>query len=590
MKKSFIKTISIIIIFSMALAILIGAIATGRSTSFLAAEIDEKMTVTAEKFSNEFSAKFNHMEGMTDSVVSYVATTFNMEAFRENPVDYMNQYNRQLAKLIRNNLRTVTNAHSLYVTYNPRLTPELDEVWYAFVDGKINEISANFQNNKRDFTLPYQKEMAYFFEPQEKENGVWIEPYYDKDIKQEVFSYSRAIYVEGKFIGVAGADINTGDTVKVIKEMNVYPGGFSALLDENCGLIISTSGDAKEEKIITARLKKEREHNKVQRQGNLKYSYDNKNKIMAYSQMDNGWSLVIVQPEKATYKQIDLLQYTMSLLSILLAFALIAFLVAFTRPFIKKATTLEEENRKKEVMLIYQSRQAKIGEMVGNVTHQWKQPLNTINLILANLLDSYQFGDLDENKLEKSVRKAENIVDKMSETITDFSDFLKPTKSKDYFKVENCVKSAISLMEESLNLHKIKVYVLSETQEQAYGYYNEATHVFFNLLNNARDAIVVSCSPKRVIQVQITLQDNMVKTSIINMGERILPEIEAHLFEPYFTTKEDMGGTGLGLYISDHIIRQRMSGRLVIKNIAGGVQCDVLIPVKPGKEDENEWQ
>ena len=68
---------------------------------------------------------------------------------------------------------------------------------------------------------------------------------------------------------------------------------------------------------------------------------------------------------------------------------------------IKKTSALEKENRRKEIIIIYQSRQAKIGEMVGNITHQWKQPLNTINLILGNLLDSYRYGDLDENALKK---------------------------------------------------------------------------------------------------------------------------------------------------------------------------------------------
>lgn len=278
----------------------------------------------------------------------------------------------------------------------------------------------------------------------------------------------------------------------------------------------------------------------------------------------------------------------MFLLGIFLVIVFIAFLIAFSRPFIKKTNTLEEENRRKEIIIIYQSRQAKIGEMVGNITHQWKQPLNTINLILANLLDSYRYGDLDEKRLEKSVNKVENIVDKMSETITDFSDFLKPTKEKVFFDVRDCIESAVSLMEESINLHKIKMRTCCETEKKAYGYYNDTTHVIFNLLNNARDAILESHPDERNIEVRILQEGNMLKVSVINPGKGIAPENREHIFEPYFTTKGEMGGTGLGLYISKQIVEDRLNGEISMENITGGVKFDVLIPTRPGKEEKNE--
>lgn len=589
MNKSLMKTICIITVFSMTIALIVGSIATMRSTSYLETEIDKKIITTAEKYANDFSAEFNHMEGLTDSLASYVMTTFDKSAYEEDHSGYLDFYKKDLAEMIKSDLATIKSAHSLYVTFNPELASRNDEVWYSVIDGKVKEISADFQNNSRDFSLPYEKNMEYFFKPQGKDHGVWISPYYDEDIEKEVFSYSSPIYVDGLFIGVAGADISAEDIVKVIKEMSPYAGGYSALLDENYQFIIHNDEESfSEEEDIKSLLKSELDKDGRNVSGKLNYNFRGTEKIMSYSKMRNGWMFITTQPQEAVYKPIDSLRGTMFLLGIFLVIVFIAFLIAFSRPFIKKTNTLEEENRRKEIIIIYQSRQAKIGEMVGNITHQWKQPLNTINLILANLLDSYRYGDLDEKRLEKSVNKVENIVDKMSETITDFSDFLKPTKEKVFFDVRDCIESAVSLMEESINLHKIKMRTCCETEKKAYGYYNDTTHVIFNLLNNARDAILESHPDERNIEVRISQEGNMLKVSVINPGKGIAPENREHIFEPYFTTKGEMGGTGLGLYISKQIVEDRLNGEISMENITGGVKFDVLIPTRPGKEEKNE--
>lgn len=589
MNKSLMKTICIITVFSMTIALIVGSIATMRSTSYLETEIDKKIITTAEKYANDFSAEFNHMEGLTDSLASYVMTTFDKAAYEEDHSGYLDFYKKDLAEMIKSDLATIKSAHSLYVTFNPELASRNDEVWYSVIDGKVKEISADFQNNSRDFSLPYEKNMEYFFKPQGKDHGVWISPYYDEDIEKEVFSYSSPIYVDGLFIGVAGADISAEDIVKVIKEMSPYAGGYSALLDENYQFIIHNDEESfSEEEDIKSLLKSELDKDGRDVSGKLNYNFRGTEKIMSYSKMRNGWTFITTQPQEAVYKPIDSLRGTMFLLGIFLVIVFIAFLIAFSRPFIKKTNTLEEENRRKEIIIIYQSRQAKIGEMVGNITHQWKQPLNTINLILANLLDSYCYGDLDEKRLEKSVNKVENIVDKMSETITDFSDFLKPTKEKVFFDVRDCIESAVSLMEESINLHKIKMRTCCETEKKAYGYYNDTTHVIFNLLNNARDAILESHPDERNIEVRISQEGNMLKVSVINPGKGIAPENREHIFEPYFTTKGEMGGTGLGLYISKQIVEDRLNGEISMENITGGVKFDVLIPTRPGKEEKNE--
>lgn len=578
MSKSILKIICVITIFSMTVAFIIGSIALVRSTDYLTAEIKGKIVSTAENYSHDFSSKFNHMEGLTDSLASHVSTTFDYTAFEKDPDGYLKFYKSQLADMIKKTLSTTSNAHSLYVTFNPQMTAHNDEVWYAIVDGSIQKISADFKSNKRDFQLPYAKDMAYFFEPQQQQTGTWISPYFDRDLNQEVLSYSRAIYINHIFIGVAGADITTEDTINAVSRMKLYKSGYSALLDETFNFVIYPGRNVSHTETRLSRILQQELRKSSSRSGSLEYSYKDQPQILGYSRLDNGWTLAITQPAAEAFAPIRSLSKVMMALGLILAIVLIAFLIVFSIPFIKKQHSLEEENREKEIMLIYQSRQAKTGEMMGNITHQWKQPLNTINLILANLLDSYRYGDLDEERLQKSVSKVEHIVEKMSDTITDFSDFLKPSKEKVGFDAADCIKSALALMEESINYHQIRIETCFEGSTKAFGYPNELTHVIFNILNNARDAIINSNPQQRTILVQTNAQDEKLTLSIANPGDPIAPEAMSHLFEPYFTTKSGSGGTGLGLYISRQIIEQRMDGRLFLKNTADGVCCHIEIP------------
>lgn len=575
MRNYLIKLISVITIFSMIVAVAVGYIAINRSNAYLEAEIEQKILNTSEKYANDFSAQFNHMEGLTDSLAAYVTTSFDLTEYTASKEAYLDSYEQELAEIIQCDLETSENAHSLYVTFNPELSDFGREVWFVMKDGKLEQIEADFQEDKRDFSLPYKNDMAYFFEPKETDGGIWTLPYFDKDISEEVFSYSRAIYVEDEFIGVAGADITAKDIVNTVKDMKLYSGGYSTLLDTEYNMIVEPVEMAEDEiqLISSSLMKKESEDS-----GIVEYTCDGIDEILGYSKMDNGWVMAVIQPREEAYSSITKLTMVFVTLASVLAVVLILFLIAFTQPFIKKQTALEKENREKDLMLMYQSRHAKIGEMFANITHQWKQPLNTINLIMANLLDSYRYDDLDEARLEKSVKKVGNIVTKMSETITDFSGFLKPTKEKVFFDVRDCIKSAISLMEESINYHGITINIENEQHRDVYGYANEMTHVIFNILNNARDAIISAALEERRIDVRIVQNEELVEVHIQNRGEQISEEVLEHIFDPYFTTKEASGGTGLGLFISRQIVEDRMHGKLFMENVQDGVRCRIAIP------------
>ncbi|MGI6722536.1 MAG: ATP-binding protein [Anaerovoracaceae bacterium] len=585
MNRTTVKIISIISIFSLLVAFLFCAVATIRSSKYLTSEIEKKIAATAEKRAGDLDSQFNHMIGLTDSTASFVASTFDTVAFNQNREKYIATYKKELSRIVRTTLDTSTSVHSLYVTFNPRVTVTNQEVWYVMQGGKATAVFADLSN--RRFSAA-RKDMQYFYLPQKTKGGVWVGPYIDPDLHKELFSYSRAIYVNGQFVGVAGADITAADSINVVRRMRLSKDGISVLLDKQLNPVVHSSGissKALRSKKLVSRLKA----NEDKQSGILRYKRDGQKQICGYAKLENGWQILLIQPEATVFLPIDSLKNAMLILGAILMASLIIFLILFSRPFLRRQRTLEEENREKDILLIYQSRKAETGEMMANITHQWKQPLNSINLVLANLLDSYQYGDLDEERMKKSVAKVEHIIANMSSTISDLSGFMKPDKAKTAFDPMENVRTALSLMEESISLHQITVQEEADEKVSCLGYANELTHVIFNLLNNARDAIVASKPQDRRIRIRIARieKEGCVDISIYNSGIPIAAETAEHIFEPYFTTHEEYGGTGLGLYICKKIVEERMDGRLTFANVEGGVQFTIRLPQADDQRGEN---
>jgi C4-dicarboxylate-specific signal transduction histidine kinase len=168
-------------------------------------------------------------------------------------------------------------------------------------------------------------------------------------------------------------------------------------------------------------------------------------------------------------------------------------------------------------------------------------------------------------------------VENMAETIKDFTDFLKPNREKSEFDLTESINMALTLMETSLNYNNIYVELKIDPNLKLLGYQNEFSHVLFNILNNARDAIVESKTDNKLIKITGYGTDENIILEITNMGEHISEDILKSLFEPYFTTKGEKDGTGIGLYISKIIVEQRMNGTIELKNVDSGVCCRICI-------------
>jgi len=224
---------------------------------------------------------------------------------------------------------------------------------------------------------------------------------------------------------------------------------------------------------------------------------------------------------------------------------------------IKKAI---EENSKKEQMLIHQSRLAAMGEMIGNIAHQWRQPLNALGLVVQNIYYNYEEGTLTKEYLEKSMNKSKKLTTQMSKTIDDFRNFFRPEKLKEVFSVSERVLNACELISASYKSHNITIIHQLDDTLFTIGYPNEFSQVLLNILTNAKDVLIEREINNPTVWIRSYLKDDNFILEIEDNGGGIDESIINKIFDPYFTTKDKNIGTGIGLYMSKMIIENNMGG------------------------------
>jgi signal transduction histidine kinase len=223
-----------------------------------------------------------------------------------------------------------------------------------------------------------------------------------------------------------------------------------------------------------------------------------------------------------------------------------------------------------EKLLIQQSKLASMGEMIGNIAHQWRQPLSELNAILMNIETRYKFKDFDETFIENSVQECNEITYYMSNTISDFQNFFKPSKTKEYFNVIDACKKAAAILQSSLKYHNINYHCEHNEERNIYGYPNEFSQAFLNILSNAKDVLIQRKIEAPFIHVTIKVGRKYTVIHIEDNAKGIKEEYLERIFEPYFTTKHAKKGTGIGLYMTKTIIERNMDGVLKVKNTQKG--------------------
>lgn len=238
------------------------------------------------------------------------------------------------------------------------------------------------------------------------------------------------------------------------------------------------------------------------------------------------------------------------------------------------------KSKQKDHLMAQQGKLASMGEMIGNIAHQWRQPLNALGLLLQKQQIFFDRGLLTSEKLKESIDKGTLLINKMSSTIDDFRDFFKPNKEKTDFDVKEVIDDTLELIGATLYNNNISLILDITEGVNIHGYKNEFSQVILNLINNAKDILCEEEKSQGKITISSSVRADTVNICISDNGGGIKEEIIGHIFEPYFTTKEEGKGTGIGLYMSKMIIEDNMGGVLSVANHDKGAVFTISMKVK----------
>lgn len=231
-----------------------------------------------------------------------------------------------------------------------------------------------------------------------------------------------------------------------------------------------------------------------------------------------------------------------------------------------------------EKLLVQQSKLASMGEMIGNIAHQWRQPLGELSAILMNLQVKHEFNDLSADVLLHSIHQCNKINAYMSSTISDFQNFFKPSKDKEVFEISEACHRSMTILGASLTYHGIKFHFDISEKVEVLGYPNEFAQALLNILSNAKDVLSEREISNPFIRLQLKKGYKYTLIVIEDNGGGIASDYMDRIFEPYFTTKYSKQGTGIGLYMTKMIIENNMNGLINVRNTQQGALFTIKLP------------
>ena len=279
-------------------------------------------------------------------------------------------------------------------------------------------------------------------------------------------------------------------------------------------------------------------------------------------------------------KSILLFNFVVSSLILLIFFIFYLYLHQLKKLNSNLEKRVSEEiikQKAQEEILIQQARLAEMGNMINNIAHQWRQPLNSLGLILQNIHFSFEYGDLTQESLDKSIDKSTKIINSMSNTIDTFRNFFIANKEKALFKIEHTIDSTLIILNTILSHHNIEVEKNVKDDIEIFAHENEFSQVLLNIITNAKDALVLNNIKNPKIEINVKKENDKAIITIEDNANGIKEDLLDKVFVPYFTTKEK--GTGIGLYMSKIIIEQNMEGKIDVKNSSKGAIFTITLPL-----------
>lgn len=266
----------------------------------------------------------------------------------------------------------------------------------------------------------------------------------------------------------------------------------------------------------------------------------------------NNAAYMVLYKESEFIKQVINNFYKMILIILLLAIIVIFY---FSYIFKQK-----KENKNREIILSQQSKMAAIGEMIENISHQWRQPLSVISITASGIKLKKEFSNISDKELIDSLDSIVNRTEYLSNTIEDFRNYFNESKEKKSFKISHTFNSVISMFKKDFNSQNI-ILVSNIADITLVTYENELKQVIMNIFKNIKDVL-----KDGIVLITITQKKNILKITIQDSAGGIPNKIIKSIFDPYFTTKHKSLGVGLGLFSTYEIVNKVLKGSIYVEN------------------------
>ena len=224
------------------------------------------------------------------------------------------------------------------------------------------------------------------------------------------------------------------------------------------------------------------------------------------------------------------------------------------------------QNREKDKLLDAQSKMASMGEMIGNIAHQWRQPLSVISTGVTGMQLQKEYGLLDDKQFNKTCEMINENAQYLSKTIDDFRNFIQGDREKHTFNLAKSIDTFIHLVEGTIKENNIDIVIDIDKQIEICGFENELAQCCINIFNNAKDALKEKKITNKIILISASINENKLTLTIQDNAKGINENIIGKVFEPYFTTKHKFQGTGLGLNMTYKLIVDGMNGNITVNN------------------------
>jgi len=241
----------------------------------------------------------------------------------------------------------------------------------------------------------------------------------------------------------------------------------------------------------------------------------------------------------------------------------------------EKNKVSKKEIESKDELLIHQAKMATMGEMIGVIAHQLKQPLNVLSLYCNDVKDSYDLDEINDEFIEDFSTSTNQQIAFLSQTIDDFRNFFNPSKEKRVFGIKDSIDKAVSLQGNQLDVYKVNLSI-TVANETVYGVKSELEQVILNIVNNSIDAFEERKKENRKITINVLTKGSYTILAVEDTAGGVKTEHLEQLFDPYFTTKEK--GTGTGLYMVKLVVKTSFGGDLKISNTEEGLKYLIALP------------